>query len=103
MPHGYPAIFKYSAIADGILAFALAAPPAIIILTLACLGIYHLVNISAAARGAGRAIAPPFALHKLHSGFFVRACHWHFAGDFIAFSRTVLDFLDLHSLILYLT
>jgi hypothetical protein len=82
MPQGNSALFIDRTNSNGVLLFAIAAPPQEPLVTLSRFRIGHFVDFDAATLYASGRIAPPLEFKELHSRQFVRAGGWNLLYHF---------------------
>jgi len=81
MPKFNPRFLVDSTDANGVLLFAILTAPQETAISLASLGIHHLVNGNRTTMNASGSLAPSLTLYELDSGQFIRASQWDFLDN----------------------
>jgi hypothetical protein len=81
MPKFNPRFLVDSTDANGVLLFAILTAPQETAISLASLGIHHLVNGNRTTMNASGSLAPSLTLYELNGGQFIRASQWDFLDN----------------------
>src|SRR5437899_11840043 len=100
MPKVKAAFLVHCANPNGVLLLAIPATPEKPLVSLARLGVCHLVDFDASAVDTGRSVAPTQSLQQFYGGQLIRASHRHYADQFGL--GKLRPFIVVHVLIIYL-